>query len=50
MTVSIETTGVGPNQASGVGPVPLDKPTNRLYVDVEPEPAGAEMAHGETSA
>jgi hypothetical protein len=23
---------------------------NRLYVDVEPEPAGAEMAHGETSA
>ena len=25
-TVSILTTGVGPNQASGVGPVPLDKP------------------------
>jgi DNA-binding NarL/FixJ family response regulator len=27
-TVSILTTGVGPNQASGVGPVPLDKPTH----------------------
>jgi hypothetical protein len=27
-TVSILTTGVGPNQASGVGPVPLDKPIN----------------------
>jgi hypothetical protein len=26
-TVSILTTGVGPNQASGVGPVPLDKPS-----------------------
>jgi hypothetical protein len=32
-TVSILTTGVGPNQASGVGPVPLDKPSAASTAD-----------------
>jgi hypothetical protein len=42
-TVSILTTGVGPNQASGVGPVPLDKP-NAVDADLLTRLAAARAA------